>query len=292
VGEVTVAVPRRPAARRRPRLFLVAAGVDGYASDEAAEVHFPDLRYATTDARAVGAALTEHAAAGYDVVRSTLLLDDEMTPDAWRRALTETAGALAEDVAPDDLVVLFLAGHGLIDEAAGREYRFLCRGARVRPVPGGLTVDGAGGIGWRDFSAIDDLPCRKVVIVDSCHAGGLGPAGRATTVREFQENRMLVLAAASDAEESNESSTWGHGAFTRCLLDALAGRADVPGGRGGSAVPDGIVTLDEVARYVETTVPRVVAEAGGRRQHPHTSPAALVPYMTLPLARTTAGSGP
>lgn len=294
VGEVTVTVPRRAAARPRPRLFLVAAGVDGYASDEAADVHFPDLRYATTDARAVGATLTERSAAGYDVVRSTLLLDADLTPDAWRRTLADTARTIAADVAPDDLVVLFLAGHGLIDEAAGREYRFLCRGARVRPVPGGLAVDGEGGIGWRDFSAIDDLPCRKVVIVDSCHAGGLGPAGRATTVREFQENRMLVLAAASDAEESNESAAWGHGAFTRCLLDALAGRADVNTGRGGDgrAEPDGIVTLDEVARYVETTVPRLVAEAGGSRQHPHVSPAALLPYMTLPLARTTAGSGP
>lgn len=294
VGEVTVAVPRRAAARRRPRLFIVAAGVDGYASDAAADVHFPDLRYATTDARAVGAALAERSAAGYDVVRTTLLLDADVTPESWRRTLADAAGAIAEDVAPDDLVVLFLAGHGLIDEAAGREYRFLCRGARVKPVPGGLTVDGAGGIGWRDFSAIDDLPCRKVVIVDSCHAGGLGPAGRATTVREFQENRMLVLAAASDAEESNESSVWGHGAFTRCLLDALAGRADMRTGRGGDgrAEPDGIVTLDEVARYVEANVPRLVAEAGGRRQHPHASPAALLPYMTLPLARTAAASGP
>lgn len=291
VGEVTVAVPRRLAARRRPRLFLVAAGIDGYASDEAADVHFPDLRYATTDARALGATLAERAAAGYDVVRSALLLDADVTPDAWRRALADTARELSADVAPDDLVVLFLAGHGLIDEAAGREYRFLCRGARVKLVPGGLAVDGEGGIGWRDFSAIDDLPCRKVVIVDSCHAGGLGPTGRGTTVREFQENRMLVLAAASDAEESNESSAWGHGAFTRCLLDALAGRADVQGGRGGRAAPDGIVTLDEVARYVEATVPRLVTEAGGRRQHPHASPAALLPYMTLPLARSADGSG-
>jgi len=296
VGEVTVSVPRRPqAARRRPRLFILAAGIDGYASDESsALVHFPDLRFAATDARAVGAALAARSAAGYEIAKTTLLLDAEMTPATWRQALADIAREIGPGIAPDDLVVLFLAGHGLIDEAAGREYRFLCRGARVKPVPGGLAVEGDGGVGWRDFTAIDDLPCRKVVIVDSCHAGGLGPAGRGTTTREFQENRMLVLAAASDAEESNESSAWGHGAFTRCLLDALSGRADVRTGRGiaPGTGPDGIVTLDEVARYVETNVPRLVAEAGGRGQHPHAAPAGLVPYMTLPLARVAEATEP
>ena len=99
---------------------------------------------------------------------------------------------------------------------------------------------------------------------------------------------ILVLAAASDAEASQESDAWGHGAFTTSLLEALAGRADRRSARHAPA-PDGVVTLDEIADYVTARVPELTTAVGERPQHPTVSPATLVPFVTLPLADTRAG---
>ena len=205
--------------------------------------------------------------------------------------------SLADDVAPDDLVVLFLAGHGMIDDSSGRDYCYLCHDAELRDLPSGVVPAREGSITWQDFSALDGLPCRKLAIVDTCHSGGLGPSVRSTAVREFQENMILVMAAASDAEASQESEAWGHGAFTTALLEAFEGRADTrsnrrgdpsgvsgspPAGAGPSA--DGVVTLAEIAEYVSARVPELTVGAGERPQHPTASPAALMPFVTLPLA--------
>jgi hypothetical protein len=301
VAELTVAAPAAApgpataARKRRPRMFLLAAGVDRYAhADRLAHVGLTHLDFATADATAIQTAFGRHAAARYDLVGSVLLADDRVTRAAWKESLATVARRLADDVAPDDLVVLFLAGHGMIDETNGREYCYLCHDAELQELPAGVVPDRAGIITWGDFAALDGLPCRKLAIVDTCHSGGMGPSARSTAVREFQENMILVLAAASDDEASQESASWGHGAFTTGLLEAMAGRADTRSGRRepagsspgtGQSAPDGVVTLAEIADYVTTRVPELTMAASERAQHPSVSPAALLPFVTLPLAQ-------
>jgi WD40 repeat protein/uncharacterized caspase-like protein len=296
VAELTVAAPVAVAAAppRRPRLFLLAAGVDRYAhADRFGHFGLTHLAFATADARAIQAALGRQSATRYDIAGNVLLADAAVTRAAWRESLATAARRLADDVAPDDLVVIFLAGHGMIDESRGREYCYLCHDAELHDLPTGVVADREGTIRWQDFAALDGLPCRKLALVDTCHSGGMGPSTRSTAVREFQENMILVLAAASDAEASQESDAWGHGAFTTCLLEALDGRADTRSGRlrtpSGTAwdpatAPDGVVTLAEIADYVAARVPELTIAAGERPQHPTVSPAALVPFVTLPLA--------
>jgi hypothetical protein len=152
------------------------------------------------------------------------------------------------------------------------------------------------GIAWRDFADLDRIPCRKLVLVDSCHSGGLGRESRGDAVREFQENMIVVVAAAADDQSSLESEAWGHGAFTKSLLEALGGAAD--GGTGDPA--DGVVSLHEVIDYTLENVPRLAegvqnrgAGAVIRRQNPTVSPKALVPYVRLPLSKAApAASAP
>jgi WD40 repeat protein len=298
VAELTVAAPPAVARPRRPRLFLLAAGVDRYAhADRFAGLGLTNLSFATADARAIRAAVSSGSASRYAVADDVLLADAQVTRAAWREALATAARQLADDVAPDDLVVLFLAGHGMIDDSRGRDYCYLCHDAELVDLPTGVAPVREGTITWQDFAALDALPCRKLALVDTCHSGGMGPSARSTSVREFQENMILVLAAASDAEASQESDVWGHGAFTTSLLEALAGRADTrsarrgtrPGADGDPAVasgpePDGVVTLAEIADYVIARVPELTTGVGERPQHPTVSPASLVPFVTLPLA--------
>jgi uncharacterized caspase-like protein len=62
---------------------------------------------------------------------------------------------------------------------------------------------------------------------------------------------------ASDANElSVEKDELKHGVFTYYLLEGLRGKADLDG--------DGVITVDEIYRYVSMKVPK----ATGQNQHP------------------------
>jgi uncharacterized caspase-like protein len=66
-----------------------------------------------------------------------------------------------------------------------------------------------------------------------------------------------VIITASDANElSMERDDMKHGVFTYYLLEGLRGKADLDG--------DGVITVDEIYRYVSQKVP----PATGQNQHP------------------------
>jgi WD40 repeat protein/uncharacterized caspase-like protein len=298
-----------PLRSREPRLYLIASGIDDYAhSDRFENLGLTDLEFAVKDARFVRDSLAQRSLELYDLAAEKLLANREVTRAGWKKAVEELAGKLKGEVEPDDLVVVFLAGHGMTNVAAERAYAYLCQdaeltvaGAEDEPVP---SRDGA--LGWQDFQILADVPCRKLALVDTCHSGALGPAARSATIREFQENMIVILAAAADDEPSQESDAWGHGAFTKILLEALSGRADVgrsrlraprtsgmagdggpPATVGGRTRPDGVVSIDEVIDYVIKRVPELTRRGHDEdtAQHPTVSPEEIVPFVNLPVAR-------
>ncbi|MFM9058169.1 MAG: hypothetical protein ACKOSQ_03410 [Planctomycetaceae bacterium] len=282
VGETTVDRHAAATPRRAPRLHLLAAGIDRYRNaDRFAADGLTDLVFATADAGAIRDSLAARALPFGGLAGGALLRDAEVTRDAWRGRLAALVESVAADVTPDDLVVIFLAGHGMTDASRGRGYAYLCHDATLEDAGGEVVPAAATSLAWSDLAPLAALPCRKLALVDTCHAGALAPARRAAAVREFQENMILVLAASADDEASQESDAWGHGAFTKVLLEALAGAADTRGAAGGG---DGIVSVDEIVEHVLAGVPRLTA-TGRSAQHATVSPDGLVPYVTLPLTR-------
>ncbi len=283
VGETTVARGEAATRRRPPRLHLLAAGIDRYRnSGKFASEGLTDLVFAAADAASVRDVLAADAAPFGGLATGALLRDEEVTREGWTKSLSRMVEAISADVTPDDVVVVFLAGHGMNDAVRRRGYAYLCHDASFEEVSGeAVPVEGST-IGWEDFRPLAALPCRKIALVDTCHAGALAPSRRAATVRDFQENMILVLSASADDESSQEADAWGHGAFTKVLLEALAGAADTrgAGGQGG----DGLVSVDEVVEHVLAGVP-VLTGSGRKGQHPTVSPDGLVPYVTLPLTK-------
>jgi len=297
-------------APRRPRLFVLAVGVDRYPKGRAGDDHpsVPDLDFAVHDARSVRDALAT-GTGPFDVAFDRLLADGEVTKVGWTGSARQVAEACRQaDVGPDDILVLFLAGHGITTGGDSPQYAFLCHDLDVRTIgedrAGNLLPARSQVLLWEDLAEVQELPCRKLALVDTCHSGALGPGGRGTTLRDFQENLVVVVAAAADDEKSLESKAWGHGAFTKSLLEALGGAADGHGIHGR----DGVVTLHEVIDFTLERVPGLAAElaatiqpppgeglvtagaiarGGARRlaQTPTVSPEAVVPYVRLPLAR-------
>jgi hypothetical protein len=243
--------------RKRPtRVWAVIIGINRYK-------HLPRLRFAVNDAQAFHRYLVE--VNGVPREQIWLLLDEEATLDRIRSVLGTQLRRQAEK---DDMVIVFLAGHGTTERDAssldgdGLEKYILPHNADPKDLYAtGLPMNEIARVFQRLGSE------RLVFITDTCYSGASG--GRTIPVTgtraslsgafldRLSRGKGRVILAASDANEvSAEKEELQHGVFTYYLLEALRGKADFDG--------DGVITVDEVYRYVSDKVPL----ATGQEQHP------------------------
>lgn len=255
-----------PPSKAKPRLYLLSVGVDGYR-----DTQIPKLSTAVQSADDLLALLQNQAPSLYRI-HAASLLEDRATKPSWRVLTDDYAAELARDVSPDDLLVVFLSGHGVkADEDAG--YQFITADARYADVVAGRYGDC---LSMSDLSLFADVPCRKLVILNTCHSGAIQPLQHRelkSAVRALQGDMLLTLAASGGEEEAVE------GRFARRLLEALGGAADDD--------HDGVVTLKETIAYVERTV-AADSSKDAARQTPSAGPKELLPYADVPLVRVEA----
>lgn len=248
-------------------LWVVAIGVSRYANPDL------DLQFADADASAMADTILSAARNGpYREVRTLVLTDEEATRDNILSALSRFLGPAG----PDDVVVLFLAGHGIRDLVSG-SYYFL-------PAP--ATADNllTEGVRMSDLDELLRVVRRNVhaliVMLDTCHAGALGiPSSRLVSSDEMARQMpagegFFLLAATKPGEESKEQRTLGHGVFTYALLEGLRGAAD--------ADRDGALTVSELFGYVARRVPALTEG----RQHPYSK----VEGTDVPLLNVVSGA--
>ena len=163
-----------------------------------------------------------------------------------------------KEATQNDVVVVFAAGHGY--NYRGDYY--------ILPVDGDPEKLRSSAVRWDDFADIlGNLPSRVLLFLDTCHSGGFAAGLLAKTrgapdtteaIRELtsEEYGVVVMAAATSNELSSERKEWGHGAFTKALIEGLEeGLADTSG--------DGIIHVRELDRYVATRVKQLT----GGKQH-------------------------
>ncbi|HVX10133.1 MAG TPA: hypothetical protein VHC22_02920 [Pirellulales bacterium] len=262
----------RPA-ERRPRLYLLAVGVDRY-RDPAIQ----PLAFAVADARSVVDIFHRRASGLYQVADPMVRVDEQVTRAGWTAAFSEISRRLQADVRPDDLLVIFMAGHGFVDPAEQRYY-FASQDIAADEVLGGVY---GSAISWDDFDLLADVPCRKLAFLDTCHSGAIQPQrdrDLKAAIRALQDDVVLTVAASAGHERSEEKPAWAHGAFTKALLEGLGGSADTS--------HDGAVSLDELIAYVKRQVPQLTAG----RQNPAAAPDDLLPYVSFNLTEGATGAG-
>ena len=261
-----------PPPRTKPKLFLLALGINQYGDPQ-----IQSLSYPVADAQAVLETMRSRSQGLYELDQASLLTDRQVTPKNWREALDALKNKLAGVAQPDDLLVFFFAGHGIVNEADGKYY-FVGYDVKL----GDINRKSLGeGICWDDFQTLRDIPCRKVAMLDTCYAGAIQPPSSSALkvpLRALQEDVVFTVAASTGEQKSAEQASWRHGAFTKCVLDGLGGRADrAPGGNG-----DGVVTLDELVEYVQQEVPKLT----DGRQTPTAAPDDILPATSLPLTKS------
>ncbi|TWU03299.1 caspase family protein [Neorhodopirellula pilleata] len=254
----------------KAKMHLIAMGISRYA-----DPNILPLDFAAKATDAVADALRQYAEPLYDVT-TTQLVDSQATRSLWRIYARSTLDQLKEAVGPDDLVVMYLCGHGMRDRRTGQWY-FVSADADYRDLMNDQYNDC---VSLSDLSVFASLPCRKLAILDSCHSGAVQSFMREddlkSAIRVLQDDVVMTITASEGREEAAEVVEAGLGRFTSRLLEALAGKADLD--------RDGEVSLRETVQYVSRTVAEDSSQEG-MMQHPTAGPPDLINRLNLPLTR-------
>ena len=237
----------------------IVIGISSYADET-----IPDLKYASEDARALAALLAEVGHFPEDQI--VVLADEQATLRNIKMALADLRGS-----APEDLVLLYFAGHGCADVFNSTRqgddrlsWKYLVpHDAELRYLEDtALSMEDL----QRRFSGFS---CERLVLfLDSCYSGA-GERSIATVgargvfsdalLEEIAGEGRLVMAASEANELAFEQDDLQHGLFTYYLLRGLRGEAS-PGNRGA-------ITVNQLFGYLSDRIPREAEKFGGH-QHP------------------------
>lgn len=204
----------------RPNLYVLAIGVSSYREPSLR------LRFPAKDAIDLVAALRRQSGGLYNEVRVRLLVDAA----ANKADLLDALEWLQRQTTSRDVVVLFLAGHGIRDGATG-VYYFLPADAELDAVKRTM-------LSQDDLrTTLHSLPGKVLVFLDTCFSGQLmrqqqrSPLGVEQFIADLvsADNGVVVFASSSGKQTSQESADWRNGVFTRALIEGLSGNAVLPG---------------------------------------------------------------
>lgn len=203
---------------RFKKLYVLATGVSKYphlAPDQ-------QLAFPAKDAADFVAVIRDHAKALFDEAEIRLLTNDQAT----RQNVVDGLKWLREKVGPDDMGVLFLAGHGFM---LRNSYYFAGVDVDVKTEERG-TQTGVPGTAIQE--ALANLRGRGVFFLDTCHSGfalaelKVKPDITGAINELGDEKGVVILAGSAGRQTAAESEEWNNGAFTKAIVEGLKGAAD------------------------------------------------------------------
>lgn len=256
-------------------LFILAIGATNYTGDKI------DLKYPDKDAEAIGRALDLAGRRLWGPERSHMRILTSLAACPELRSNKENIAVglkwLEQSSSYEDIVVVFLAGHGITvaagEGSAGRDYYFLTGDAhhadadRYARDPTHLEkVSLSAKELFGALARLKSLPeqRRHVLVLDTCAAGQAGKTlasirgPSAAMLRRMAEGcdraGVWVLAGCAADREAYEASRYKHALLTYGLLDGM---------RGGARRPSGHVAVFQLFDYATKKVRRLAEGIGG-----------------------------
>jgi outer membrane protein OmpA-like peptidoglycan-associated protein/WD40 repeat protein len=230
-----------------PRLWFFGVGVSDYSDPQ------NNLKFAHRDAQALAAAFQKQEGKLFAKVNTKLLVNKE----ADARTVKSEMNRFLRQASSQDLIIIFLAGHGMQDN--DQTLYYMTADSNLNEPFTGIGVSEL-----HDFLRRRPMAQKALLLLDICHAGaaagGQGrrgvPSGDDVINQLVNGTGVKVLASSQGKEYSLEQPDFrgGHGAFTAALLEGLEGKA----GQGGH------VSVLQLERYVSQRVPELTKG----RQHP------------------------
>lgn len=200
-----------------PKLYVLAVGMSKYRNPAY------NLDFAAKDAIDFSQVLLQQKGTLYRDVEVRLLTDAKATKDG----VLEGLEWLKREVTARDVGILFLAGHGMNDNAGN--YYFLPHDVNPEQL---LRT----GVAHNDIKlTLNNIAGKALFFIDTCHSGNALGTAKTRGVADVNaivndlasaENGVVVFAASTGRQLSQESPNWGNGAFTKALVEGLGGKAD------------------------------------------------------------------
>jgi hypothetical protein len=206
----------------KPNLYVLAIGVKDY-KDPDIQKKYP-LQFPVSDATEFAKTMKAQEGRLYKKV------DVKILPNAaaQRIPILQGLGWLRANATNKDVAMVFMSGHGVSRANGGYDY-----------LPFEADKSDQDLTYIHDFELRDYLKritAKIVAFIDTCHSGNFfGPPGMkdipSPYLRNFAEDlarssSFTVIFASSTGEElSIEKEEWGHGAFTKALIEGLEGKA-------------------------------------------------------------------
>lgn len=242
---------------------------------------FGNLTSADRDASEVSRRFSEFAGPKKFFQQSEFEL--KLEAQANRKQLLNSLKALADTARPEDLLVVFFAGHGDLLQPGPKGGTIpdnlkpgeTPKGQRGLAAGGGLFVlccpeyseknPGATSLSAEElFEGLARVNCRKMVLLDACHSG---QASEANLLRRAAPNGQgpFIIASCDQSELAYEHPKLNHGLFTYAVLDALGN-----GFSKADADVDGVLTAEELYNHAAVMVPSLVRQLRlkGKSQNP------------------------
>jgi tetratricopeptide (TPR) repeat protein len=244
---------RETALRGEGKTYALLIGISSYQ-----DPRIQDLQFAHEDATLFEKHLKSPRGGALPAADVLVLLNEHATTAAVRTAIDSFLKVRA---GPQDIVLIFVAAHGTVDEKTGQGYIVTYDSDPEDLSATALSMGDLQDLVQRELSGIR----RALIYADVCHAGKIGTIDtrRNRIHRDIDqlaeaEGEVGGMTASRPGEISFEGPQYGggHGAFSYFLLQALNGAADYD--------RDGVVTVDDVIDYVRTRV----EEGTFGRQHP------------------------
>jgi hypothetical protein len=272
--EVIEKTPRleEPLPRLRDR-YVLSIGVSKYGDRTIRQL--PNAR---ADAEAIDEMLRHPRGARVHPENARLLTDDQ----AIRARIEAELDRLREVTAPDDMVILFFAGHGF---APGEVEQYLC------PYDGHPRLKQS--LISRNFlkEKLDLIPARRqVIILDACNS--LNEETRGVPRETFKElgeelpdvRRIVITSTAGDQLALDQKEGSSHSPFTDEILNACYGRSAA-----ADRDSNGLLTAEEIFQQVYVLV-SAYAEKRGYDMTPQLEGAGPHEIEVTPVIRGTAAA--
>ena len=232
-------VIRKGVVKTLPTLYYLGVGVAQHSNKDLS------LAYPVEDVTGLADALNAQKGKAFAEVQTKLLTNREAT----REKIIETAESFFQAARQGDVAIFFVAGHGM--NSASGAYYFVAYDTN----PDKLSSNG---VSWEVFDGVlKDIKANVLLLADTCHSGNI--VGNAAWqqqaqvtpdefLRKAKSNGVFVFAASKGSSVSQENPQWGHGAFTKALLDGL---------NGGAAYQEGVVKISYLQDYVRNAVKKL-----------------------------------
>jgi hypothetical protein len=261
--EMTV---RLEAPVKEAALRLLAVGISRYQNPGLA------LTFPTADASGISEFFRRTGTRLFREIDITELSDENATESNIMAALV----ALQRRSQPQDVVVVFLAGHGA---SVGAGWFFIPHDLRNPERDEELQAHGISSV--RLAEELRRVSSQKILLlVDACYSGSMLSAFRGYEDRKAlallaRSAGVHIVAAATRDQRASEVPALGHGVFSYALLRGLAG---------GAALRDvdQQVTVQSLVAYIRNQLP----ELGRQYQAEVQDPVSFSNGMDFPLAIT------